>query len=768
MHRALAVGFVWMTGALGGVWAGVPAAHAAGGSFGSGETARASVGVASDPVPGEVKAWSDAVWLAARTENMPEFQRLLEAIPDGVDEAKVTGLRESIDLFLANRTAQEQRRAELIDEAWSDLREALDVEDRNAEAYSNALREAVQLSTLLPKGEDLLKDPEIRVLVAEAERAAKNAEREGDVLSASELYARLSLLFDNGVSYQDDLDRLTSRQAMIRLYAPEKFWEMRNEHRVARGGDPLPAFNPRGESYQDKLKGISRVMILQAIYRARNQHVDPTKQDWAKLILAGLEGVRVFAETRDIASTFPSLGDEKLREQFLSKLDALALRLQDPGRSASYQELDFTLARVTAAASRDLGVPESAVLHEFGVGAMAELDDFSDIIWPHDLERFDRQTRGRFVGVGIQIRLDEVSNIHVVTPLAGTPAQRAGIRAGDVIRKVDGESTEGFSLDQAVDNITGPPGTEVVLTIEREEEREGETITLTKDLTIKRTEIDLPTVKGWSKLSPEEDDWSWLLDETNGIGYIRLSGFSDKTSQRLDRAIGQLKDEGARALILDLRFNPGGLLDQAVEVANRWVPEGDIVSTVDSRRVVTQRERAVERKATLSSLPTVVLINENSASASEIVSGAIQHYGDLGVIDALVLGQRSFGKGSVQNVYPLDQGSAYMKLTTQYYRLPSGRILHRKPGAELWGVEPDFHADLLPEQIGEMLTIRQNADVIPLDEFGKPIADLAPEDPVKLINDGIDMQLQTALVLLQTQAYNVETSNPVVKQALSQ
>lgn len=711
--------------------------------------------------------WSTKVWSEARSRDLDGVIEFLQEVPEDVDPARVSGLRESIRGFLEAHEARESRRAELLAEKRTELTEALSADPQTGFTLADGLRAAVEIDALIPGDRSVIDDEQVKQLIERAEAAADQAERDGDLLVASELFARLSMLLDDGLSYRSDVERLVRRQALVRLYAPEAFYELRSEHRAARGDDPLPPFNPTGEDADDKLRGINKSMVIQAIYRAVNQHIDPSQSQLRDLTRAGLEATRRLATTAGLERQFETLNDEDQRELFIAQIDREITRLAEPGYRASFRELDAALGRITHFSRVTLGFTEEAVLHEFGVGAMAQLDEFSDIIWPHDLERFERQTRGNFKGVGIQIRMSETSDITVVTPIAGTPAQRAGIRSGDIIRKVNGGSTEGFTLNQAVDLITGPENTSVTLTIERtlDDAEEDQPDTIEKDFTITRAEINLPTVLGWKKRTPVENDWSWMIDETNGIGYVRLSGFTDQTSRVLDQAIRDMKSRDAQGMILDLRFNPGGLLNQAVEVSNRFVERGTIVSTVDSQGRTAQREPAVPGKATLAGLPVIVLVNENSASASEIVSGAIQHYADAGEVDALVLGQRSFGKGSVQNVYPLSGNEAYMKLTTQYYQLPSGRILHRQPGSTSWGVEPDVHVDLLPEEITEMITIRQDADVIPLDENGEPLKELPPADPNRLLTEGIDFQLQTALVLLQTQVYNEDTSSSE-KQAL--
>ena len=208
---------------------------------------------------------------------------------------------------------------------------------------------------------------------------------------------------------------------------------------------------------------------------------------------------------------------------------------------------------------------------------------------------------------------------------------------------------------------------------------------------------------------------------------------------------------GLHGLVLDLRYNPGGLLTEAVSVSNTFIDKGTIVSTQGVANVTpSEVKSAVAGESMLGNRPLVVLINEGSASASEIVSGAIRHYADKGEVNAVVLGQRSFGKGSVQNVWPLAP-NAKMKLTTQYYKLPDGRILHKKPGQKIWGVDPHLSISMLPEQESDALKLRQDADVMAIDANGNVVEDKPRPDPKKLIEDGVDLQLQTALVLLQLQ-----------------
>lgn len=443
---------------------------------------------------------------------------------------------------------------------------------------------------------------------------------------------------------------------MISLYAPERWWEMRNEQRLAEDEDPLPPFNATGTSSEEKLDDITSVMVYSALVRASAANVHD--RSMSQMIQGGLSAVGRMAQTEELEGAFPGLAEEGAREQLLSHLRDESANLTRLGAHATNADLNASMRSLLRWNKETVGLPEQALLHEFGNGAMGTLDEFSSIIWPDELRRFERNTRGAFIGVGIQIQLDERSNIKVVTPLEDTPAQRAGVRAGDVIIKVNGESALGLSLDQAVDVITGPSNTPVTLTLERENE-DGTKRDI--DVALVRKKIPLYSVKGWERTGTGEEAWNWFIDSDYGIGYVRLTNFNQQTTRDFDKAIRKMKKEGLEALILDLRFNPGGLLDQAVAISSRFidadrlregvdadepvgVKQGYVVSTHDKFGDFFQDPETIDNvrdSALVGDIPVVVLVNQGSASASEIVSGAIQDYAAAGVLRAVVLGQTS-------------------------------------------------------------------------------------------------------------------------------
>ena len=295
-------------------------------------------------------------------------------------------------------------------------------------------------------------------------------------------------------------------------------------------------------------------------------------------------------------------------------------------------------------------------------GMMKVLDPHSVYVSPENLKEFDIGTRGKFSGIGIEISLDD-GWLTVISPIPDGPASKAGVRAGDKIIEIEGESTEDMSILDAVKQLRGQKGTKVTITVLHMDSTAPEEVTIVRD------DIKVPSVAGVKHLP--DGDWDFMFDKEAKIGYIRLSAFQENTIDQLDTAINKLLAQGMKGLVLDLRYNPGGLLEAAVAIADRFLDGGTIVST--RGRSSPTRVHKAHKHGTYEHFNLVVLVNEWSASASEILAGAIQdnHRG-------LLLGTRTFGKGSVQALINLDDGdSGALKLTVAKYYTPSGKLIHR-------------------------------------------------------------------------------------------
>ncbi len=299
-------------------------------------------------------------------------------------------------------------------------------------------------------------------------------------------------------------------------------------------------------------------------------------------------------------------------------------------------------------------------------GMLETLDPHSNYMTPEVYKEMQTETRGSFGGIGFEITIrDKV--LTVVAPIEDTPASRAGIQSGDMILRIDGKSTKDITLMEAVRLMRGPQGTQVTITIMRQG------FTEPKDLTLTRAIIPIRSVR------------SRMLEP--GYGYLKLTQFIERTFPDMEAALRKLEtqDESLKGLILDLRNNPGGLLEQAVKVADLFLESGMIVYT--EGRVEGQKMKFfVQNKEKIREYPIIVLVNGGSASASEIVAGALQDHGR-----AVVLGSQTFGKGSVQTIIPLEDGSA-LRLTTARYYTPNGRAI------QAMGITPDILvAEMVPE-----------------------------------------------------------------------
>lgn len=290
-------------------------------------------------------------------------------------------------------------------------------------------------------------------------------------------------------------------------------------------------------------------------------------------------------------------------------------------------------------------------------GMLSTLDPYSQFLDPESYNELKIETGGEFGGLGIEITIkDEL--LTIISPIDGTPAYDAKLQSNDRIIKIDGELTRGISLIDAVKKLRGKPGTKVSLTILREGESE------LKDYSLSRAVIKIQSVRE-AKIIEDK------------IGYVRLSDFSENSARDLEQSLGKLKQEGMDSIVLDLRNNPGGLLDISVSVTSLFIKDRDLVVSIKGRISSQNQEYRSKEDGMAKDLPMVVLINEGSASASEIVAGAIQDY-HRGVI----IGTKSHGKGSVQTIFPLKDGSA-LRLTTSKYFTPSGRTIHGH------GIDPD-------------------------------------------------------------------------------
>jgi carboxyl-terminal processing protease len=303
-------------------------------------------------------------------------------------------------------------------------------------------------------------------------------------------------------------------------------------------------------------------------------------------------------------------------------------------------------------------------------GMVKTLDPFSQYMEPKAYKEMKTETDGEFGGLGIRISIKN-EWLTVITPIPGTPAYKAGVLPEDRIVKVDGKNIHGISIEDAVEKLRGAPGSKVTVSIMREGAKEP------VDYTMAREIIKIETIR------------SRMID--GEIGYIQLTEFNANSEKDLSKALAALQKQGMKSLVFDLRNNPGGLLDVAVDVCREFVGDGKLIVYTQGRQKETRRDYLTQGKAPYGKLPMMILVNRGSASGSEIVAGAMQ---DLK--RALILGTTTFGKGSVQSIFPFQDGSA-LRLTTAKYYTPSGRSIHRDEKTGTGGILPDILVEVSRE-----------------------------------------------------------------------
>lgn len=355
-----------------------------------------------------------------------------------------------------------------------------------------------------------------------------------------------------------------------------------------------------------------------------------------KFFVAAISGVIIFSACSFAVSEMEKKKKEDLFRQVELFSDALAIIRTDYVDEVSYKDLIYGALK----------------------GMLSSLDPHSQFMDPDTYSELKVDTEGKFGGLGIEITIKD-GLLTVITPIEDTPAWKAGVKANDRIVKINNDLTRDMTLTDAVKRMRGKPGEAVTITIFRESEKKILEFKIVRDI------IKIKDIKSAKILE-------------SGIGYIRLTEFRENTPQNLNSAIENLNKESMNALILDLRNNPGGLLDAAVKVVERFIESGKLI-VYTKGRISSQNMKFYSRTKTSSlNIPLVILINEGSASGSEIVAGCLQDYKR-----AIIMGTKSFGKGSVQTVIPLNDGSA-LRLTTSKYFTPSGKEIHGK------GVMPDI------------------------------------------------------------------------------
>lgn len=585
------------------------------------------------------------------------------------------------------------------------------------QGWEEALSEATRSADLAPTKDDLAKQAWFKPLIEASAKRAQQFREKGEWAKATGVYTLMAALYEQENNEYRQQAKKTVRYARLEaIYKDEK-------------------------EAAKAVTGIDEGMMASALEQIKRFYV--REPDYRKMALGGLDSLIALTEVPSLAKALPGLANADDRADMLRDLARIREQVADDKEDANVfglRELAQAYVKAKRVNEDTANLPEGVLIREFFDGLVEPLDPFSTMVWPADKSEFDKSMRGEFSGVGIQISL-EGGELTVVSPLEGSPAYRAGIQAGDVIVAIDGEGTEKITLDQAVRRITGKADTAVVLSIRRGPKAAP------REYELVREKIVIKTVKGYER--DKAGEWDYLADKKYRIGYVRITNFMPHTVEELEASMAAMANQGVRGLILDFRFNPGGLLTQAIDMSDLFLADGVIVST--KGRATPEITEKAHAGGTNRDLPLVVLVNDFSASAAEIVTGALSDHNR-----AIVVGERTFGKGSVQNVIPVGarpgekDAPAYLKLTTAGYFLPSGRSLHRHEDSKTWGVEPGVPVKVTRDEVADILDLRRESDVI--HQPGE-VATTRPAGPTSRPADHVrqDPQLEAGLMVMRAE-----------------
>jgi len=559
--------------------------------------------------------------------------------------------------------------------------------------------------------EQLLSDVFVKLTFQQAVDKAAEFEAKGKWLDAYiSCYSWLQAIDPENEAYSDYADQLLTKANIVASFQDSPC-----------------------ETREERFEGVQKEMFVRAIDALQFNYVSII--DYRQMATKAIRRCELLAEV--MALSFDQIAQSESlvssgevsegvpKESFLppdsKKLAAwsaaLAAILDEINQLAigvSKDKFIDILEKVLALNTTTVQLPRQVLIAQFAEAALFALDRYTVMVWPRQVQDFEKQMTNEFTGIGIEISREK-GLLTVASLLPDTPAYNSGLDAGDVIEAVDGVPTKDMTLTCAVRKITGPAGTKVRLTI-----RHPPTASLlrsktagekTSDITITRAKITVPTIRGWQRT--EQGRWLYMIDDANGIGYVRITSFSAETTPDLEKVLNELEAEGLKGLILDLRSNSGGLLDVAIKVTDKFLEEGPIVIT-RPRSWVSSTYASAHKEKTHPNYPLVVLINRISASASEIVAGALA---DEVHNRTTLVGGRTHGKGSVQGITPYPDGGAQLKYTMAHYHLPSGQRVEsrdamKKLGRTDWGVGPNVEVKLTSDELRKMIDVQRDNDVL--------------------------------------------------------
>ena len=533
----------------------------------------------------------------------------------------------------------------------------------------------------------LVEDSFIQQTIAQAKAKAAEFEMKGKWLEANKIcYGKLVQIYKEDQKYRDHAKELLDKSDILLSFQDSSC-----------------------QSFEERYAGVKKQAFINVVDILDSSYVNII--DYHQMAVNGLRRCKLLSEvmSNPYFDTFYNLQSAHFNN-WGESMDAMLREVNQSSVNINKDKFVDIFEKVLSLNRSRYGgmeIPHNLLIAHFAEGALSALDPYTVVYWPSQVQDFKKAVENQFPGIGIKFTKEQ-GLIKVVSVLPNTPAYKSGLKAGDIIKAVDGILTSNMSTECAVKSITGPEGTEVTLTVVRAADNEA------CDITLSRAKINVPSVQGLEKT--KTDKWRYMIDERNGIGYVQITSFDSRTAENFEDVLCQLEAEGLKGLILDLRSNPGGLLDSAVEIADKFISRGLIVRTQPRFGMATYESAREER--THPDRPLVILVNNLTASASEIVAGALN---DPKYNRAVLVGERTYGKGSVQTVASQSGTETQLKYTIAYYHLPSGQKVKSQNTMQnreenSWGISPDVTVELRSDEFQKLAEV-QRASYLSKDDY---------------------------------------------------
>ncbi|MFA6186706.1 MAG: S41 family peptidase [Phycisphaerae bacterium] len=578
----------------------------------------------------------------------------------------------------------------------------------------------------------LLEDKFVQKTIAKARKVGDDYEAKGQWLNALLYsYSWLDAIYEGDKEIAEKKKSLEAKANISAITETKKAIEERAIIRAALDDNPC-------ETYADRYQKITPKMFIRGLDVLEYGYVEPVSYSgMAEKVFKRFEylaEVLKYSDPCDSNFTMSYLPD-KLSD-FSAGLGLLKNNYAAEPVIMTRDQFVKLFGQVLSLNSLTIKLPDGVVISHFAESALSSLDPHTIFIWPKQVEDFDKSMTNEFSGIGVEI--SKADGLLKAVSLLPGPAYDSGlVDAGDIIEKVNGENTKEMSVTCAVSKITGPAGTKVKLTIRKPDSKN------TFEVELARAKIIVPTIRGWGR--NETGDWQYFVDDQSKVGYVRVSQFSATTAGDLDRILKSLEAQDMNALILDLRYNTGGFLQSAAEISDMFLDKGVIVSS--QPRVGLPTWEAAHKKDTHPNYPVVILINGGSASASEIVAGALS---DKTYSRAVLVGEQSYGKGSVQTVTEYTGEGSQLKYTMAYYHLPDGRRVKdrwaaEKTGSKDWGIMPNMKVELRTDELKKLFDIQRDNDVLAAADHDNNKAKLVRHNLTETLE--ADRQLAVAILI---------------------